>query len=138
MDISDFWIFIVFINCIFWIYEIMKSLVTGGAGFIGSHLVESLLNQGDEVVVLDNFSTGRKQNLIRIIDKLKLIEVDVSYSGEWYKYFNGVTRVFHLAALADIVPSIQNPMSYYYANVNGTFNVLEASRKNNVKKIFLL
>ena len=113
----------------------MKSLVTGGAGFIGSHLVESLLNQGDEVVVLDNFSTGRKQNLIRIIDKLKLIEVDVSYSGEWYKYFNGVTRVFHLAALADIVPSIEDPESYYNANVNGTFNVMQASKEYNVAKV---
>ena len=113
----------------------MKSLVTGGAGFIGSHLVESLLNQGDEVVVLDNFSTGRKQNLTKIIDKLNLIEVDVSSSGEWYKYFNGVSRVFHLAALADIVPSIEDPESYYNANVNGTFNVMQASKEYNVAKV---
>ena len=113
----------------------MKSLVTGGAGFIGSHLVESLLNQGDEVVVLDNFSTGRKQNLTKIIDKLNLIEVDVSSSGEWYKYFKGVSRVFHLAALADIVPSIEDPESYYNANVNGTFNVMQASKEYNVAKV---
>ena len=113
----------------------MKSLVTGGAGFIGSHLVESLLNQGDEVVVLDNFSTGRKQNLTKIIDKLDLVEVDVSSSGEWDKYFNGVSRVFHLAALADIVPSIEDPESYYNANVNGTFNVMQASKEYNVAKV---
>ncbi len=113
----------------------MKSLVTGGAGFIGSHLVESLLNQGDEVVVLDNFSTGRKQNLTKIIDKLTLLKVDVSSPGEWYKYFNGVSRVFHLAALADIVPSIEDPESYYNANVNGTFNVMQASKEYNVAKV---
>ena len=113
----------------------MKSLVTGGAGFIGSHLVENLLEQGDHVIVLDNFSTGRPQNLSHLKGQIELIECDLSKSGVWKKYFKGVTRVFHLAALADIVPSIENPDLYYEANVNGTFNVLEACRESGIKKL---
>lgn len=113
----------------------MKSLITGGAGFIGSHLVDALLDKGDEVVVLDNFSTGRPENLRHVEDQINVVECDLSISGPWEKTFQGVTRVFHLAALADIVPSIENPEAYYLANVNGTFNVMEASKKYNIEKL---
>ncbi len=113
----------------------MKSLVTGGAGFIGSHLVDALLTQGDEVTVLDNFSTGRPENLSHVEDEVKLVEADLSLYGTWTKYFKGVDRVFHLAALADIVPSIENPDTYYQANVTGTFNVMKACKKFNVGKV---
>ena len=113
----------------------MKSLVTGGAGFIGSHLIDGLLEQGNEVIVLDNFSTGRPQNLSHVEDQIDIIECDLSNSGNWDRFFEGVTRVFHLAALADIVPSIENPRSYYEANVNGTFNVVEACKKYDIKKL---
>ena len=113
----------------------MKSLVTGGAGFIGSHLIDGLLEQGNEVIVLDNFSTGRAQNLSHVEDQIDIIECDLSNSGNWERSFKGVTRVFHLAALADIVPSIENPRSYYEANVNGTFNVVEACKKYDIKKL---
>ena len=113
----------------------MKSLVTGGAGFIGSHLIDGLLEQGNEVIVLDNFSTGRAQNLSHVEDQIDIIECDLSNSGNWERSFKGVTRVFHLAALADIVPSIENPRSYYQANVNGTFNVVEACKKYDIKKL---
>jgi UDP-glucose 4-epimerase len=112
----------------------LRSIVTGGAGFIGSHLVDELLNMKHEVVVLDNFSTGRKQNLEHVSDKIKLIECDLSIKGDWIKEFDGVDWVFHLASLADIVPSIQNPEGYFRSNVDATFYVLEAARHANVKR----
>ena len=112
-----------------------RILVTGGAGFVGSHLLDAILKKGHEVIVLDNFSTGRLQNLDQVADKIQLIEFDISQKGKWQDYFKGVDWVFHLAALADIVPSIEKPDDYYQSNVNGTFNVLEACRKHNVKKI---
>jgi len=113
----------------------MKSLVTGGAGFIGSHLVDSLLREGDEVLVLDNFSTGRKENLKLANDHIQIIECDISKRGDWERSFKGVSRAFHLAALADIVPSIENPESYYQANVNGTFNVMQACKEYCIEKL---
>jgi UDP-glucose 4-epimerase len=106
----------------------MKSVVTGGAGFIGSHLVDTLLQQGHEVSVLDNFSTGRPENLNHVKRDINLLECDVSVDGSWSSAFEGVDWVFHLAALADIVPSIQAPEAYFRANVDGTFNVLQAAR----------
>ena len=113
----------------------MRSLITGGAGFIGSHLVDALLDNGDEVVVLDNFSTGRPENLRHVKGQINVVECDLSISGSWEKSFQGVTRVFHLAALADIVPSIENPEAYYLANGNGTFNVVEACKKYDIEKL---
>ncbi len=113
-----------------------KTLVTGGGGFIGSHLVDRLLKEGHEVIVLDNFSNGRIENLSHHInnEKLQIKKVDIAYFNAIKDYFKDVTWVFHLAALADIVPSIQNPLEYHRSNVDGTINVLEAARKNNVKK----
>ena len=112
----------------------MKSLVTGGAGFIGSHLVDELLSIGHEVIVLDNFSTGRKENLSHVYRKIKLVECDLSTEGRWVEEFKDVDWVFHLASLADIVPSIQNPKGYFQSNVDATFFVLEAARHANVKR----
>ena len=112
----------------------MKSIVTGGAGFIGSHLVDGLLDLGHEVVVLDNFSTGRKENLDHVKDKIKLVKCELSVKGDWIKEFDKVDWVFHLASLADIVPSIQNPEGYFQSNVDATFYVLEAARHANVKR----
>ncbi len=112
----------------------MKSIVTGGAGFIGSHLVDKLLDMGHEVIVLDNFSTGRKENLSHVDGGIQLVECDLSVKGDWIKEFNGVDWVFHLASLADIVPSIQNPEGYFRSNVDATFYILEAARHANVKR----
>jgi len=112
----------------------MKSIVTGGAGFIGSHLVDKLLEMRHEVIVLDNFSTGRKENLEHVINQIELIECDLSKSGDWINLFNNADWVFHLASLADIVPSIQNPKGYFQSNVDATFHVLEASRRYNVQR----
>ncbi len=115
----------------------MLSLVTGGAGFIGSHLVEKLISLGHEVIILDDFSTGREQNLVEIEDhsRLRVCKVDVCDEMAIQPHFLGVDWVFHLAALADIVPSIQEPLTYLRAGVGGTQAVLEASRLANVKRL---
>ncbi len=114
-----------------------KVIVTGGAGFIGSHLVERLLGDGHEVTVLDNFATGRAENLAQHKDepRLTIHEVDVAELESIRPYFNGIEWVFHLAALADIVPSIQQPLKYHRANVDGTIAVLEAARSGGVKRL---
>ena len=112
----------------------MKTIITGGAGFIGSHLVDALLNLGYDVIVLDNFSTGRPENLEHVKHKVKVVNCDISINGEWLKEFEGTHSVYHLAALADIVPSIQLPGDYFRANVDGTFNVLQAAREAKVNR----
>ena len=111
-------------------------MVTGGAGFIGSHLTEALINKGCKVIVLDNFSTGRPQNLepIKNHANLSVHEVDVTEYELIRPYFTNVDYVFHLAALADIVPSIQHPREYHHSNVNGTLSVLEAAKDAGVKR----
>jgi len=119
----------------------MKTLVTGGAGFIGSHLVERLLHGGHEVVVLDNFRTGRRENLAQIAQTegsgatLSIREVDITDRNTLAPHFRGIDWVFHLAALADIVPSIERPLAYHDANVNGTIHVLEAARAAGVGRL---
>lgn len=115
----------------------MKCLVTGGAGFIGSNLVDRLLNDRHNVTVLDNFSTGRPENIAhhKTNKQFALIKADVSNLDEIKPYFEGIDIVFHLAAIADIVPSMTNPMAYYKSNVTGTACVVEASRLTGVKKL---
>lgn len=114
----------------------MKTLVTGGAGFIGSHLVERLINDGHRVVVLDNLSNGRRENLAGLGNNslLEFHQADVSDYEAVSPFFKDVDRVFHLAALADIVPSIESPLLYHRANVDGTVAVLEAARQAGVKR----
>ncbi|MDD5680733.1 MAG: SDR family oxidoreductase [Candidatus Omnitrophica bacterium] len=108
-----------------------KAVVTGGAGFIGSHLTELLLNNGYRVLVIDNFSTGRRENLqhLRNNSSLSIMEADVNDIKEIKPFFKDVDFVFHLAALADIVPSIVNPLGYHKSNVDGTISVLEIIRE---------
>lgn len=115
----------------------MKALVTGGCGFIGSHMVDRLLNEGFDVVVIDNLSTGRLLNLEHHKDnsKLSVNIADISDFEMILPFFEGVDWVFHLAALADIVPSIEKPLEYHKSNVDGTINVLECCRKFKVKRI---
>ncbi len=111
-------------------------LVTGGAGFIGSHLVDRLLQDGHNVTIIDNLSTGRLANNAHCQShpRLTFVEADISDFDSISHLFKEKDMVFHLAALADIVPSIVNPRAYYTANVMGTMNVLEASRLAGVKK----
>ena len=113
-----------------------RALVTGGAGFIGSHLVERLLQLGHEVVVADNLATGRLGNLesVRGNPRLHVHHIDITDLDPLHEVTRGVEWVFHLAALADIVPSIQRPLDYYRANVTGTACVLEAARHEGVRR----
>jgi len=115
----------------------MRSLVTGGAGFIGSHLVERLLGLGIHVTVIDNYSTGRAANLGHAAGNpnLRVHQADIEDRAAIMPLFEGTDWVFHLAALADIVPSIQMPAQYHRSNVDGTFAVLEASRAAGVKRL---
>jgi UDP-glucose 4-epimerase len=115
----------------------MKALITGGAGFIGSHLSDKLIESGHEVVVIDNLANGRMANIKHLLDNknFKFYEFDIINLEDIRPIFKGVDWVFHLAGIGDIVPSIENPKDYYDCNVTGTFNVLESSRKGGVKKI---
>ena len=116
--------------------EMTKCIVTGGAGFIGGHLTERLISDGHHVTVIDNFANGRENDLAGLENhsRFQLINMDVSEHQKISKLFKGVEWVFHLAALADIVPSIENPMLYHRANVDGTVSVLEAARLAGAKR----
>jgi UDP-glucose 4-epimerase len=111
-------------------------VVTGGAGFIGSHLVDRLLGEGRRVRVLDNFVIGRRSNLQQHANdpRLEIVEADVAAMADVSKACKGAERVFHLAARADVVPSIQEPQAYFRSNVDGTFAVLEAAREHAVRR----
>lgn len=115
----------------------MKTLVTGGAGFIGSHLSELLLSEGHTVTVIDNCSTGRIENIAHLQDsgKLAFADADIRDRNAIRPHFDDVDWVFHLAALGDIVPSINMPDAYYTSNVDGTYNVLEAARSAGIKRL---
>jgi len=110
-----------------------KAIVTGGAGFVGSNLVDKLIEQGVEVTILDNLSTGKKEN---INPKAKFIECDISTASQvdLTFYINGADVVFHTAAKARVQPSIDDPLAFNKANVDGTLNMLYASHKMKVKR----
>jgi len=113
-----------------------KALVTGGSGFIGSHVVELLLTKGYSVVAVDNLRSGRLENLHAVKDHplFSFAKVDIRKQEDLRPLFEGVDMVFHLAGLADVVPSIEFPEEYYSVNVTGTFNVLECARLCHVKR----
>ena len=112
-----------------------KVLVTGGCGFIGSHLVDALLARGDDVVVIDNLSTGKKENLshIKSGSTCTVVAGDVLDSDLLQKNMQDVETVFHLAARISVPESIQQPVSYVETNTIGTLNILEACRVMGVK-----
>ena len=113
----------------------MKALVTGGAGFIGSNLVDQLVKLNHEVVVLDNLSTGDISNLKQVSKKIKFVKIDIfKNKNSIQKYFHNVDQVYHMAGLADMHASILNSEKYFQTNVEGTLNVLGASKKAKVKK----
>ncbi len=114
----------------------MKSLITGGCGFIGSHLAELLLAQGHEVVIIDNFSCGSLANIATFENdpKLRVVNADIINRENILSAFTGIDWVFHLAGIADIVPSIERPEAYFQNNVVGTLNVLQSARDAGVKR----
>jgi UDP-glucose 4-epimerase len=112
-------------------------VVTGGAGFIGSHLVDKILNTTDRTVrVVDNFATGSRRNLAQHEGnrRLEIVEVDLADRHACKGLFEGAGRVFHLAALADIVPSIELPEAYFRSNVDGTFHTVQEAVRAGVKR----
>ncbi|MFN0019898.1 MAG: SDR family oxidoreductase [Pirellulaceae bacterium] len=111
------------------------SLVTGGAGFVGSHLVEALLARGDRVRVLDNVSTGRKENLAGVWHQIEFAQGDITDAAAVRKAVAGVDFVFHQAALASVPRSIDAPLETHAACTTGTLNLLDAARQAGVKRV---
>ena len=112
-----------------------KVLVTGGAGFIGSHLVRGLLEQGDAVRVLDNFATGMRTNLAQIVDEVELVEGDLRSYERVHAAVRGVELVFHQGALPSVPRSVQDPLTTNAVNVEGTLNILLAARDEGVRRV---
>jgi nucleoside-diphosphate-sugar epimerase len=110
-------------------------LVTGGAGFIGSNIVDELLKRDNSVRVLDNFLTGKKENIVSFLDKIDLIEGDIRDIRICHNAVRGVDFVLHQAALPSVPLSLQDPISTTDININGTLNILIASRDAQVKKL---
>jgi len=110
-------------------------LVTGGAGFIGSHLAEELLRRGEQVRVLDNFSTGKRENLAGILDRIELIEGDLRSYHTVRQAVQGVDYVLHQGALPSVPRSIDDPITTNEVNVGGTLHVLDAARDAGVKRV---
>ncbi len=116
-----------------------KMAVTGGAGFIGSNLSEYLLNRGFSVVVVDNLSTGKKENLAgwseKAGDRFRFLYTDINETDQLRQAFSGVSYVFHLAAIPSVARSVENPAATQFSNINGTLSVLTAARDAGVKRV---
>jgi UDP-N-acetylglucosamine/UDP-N-acetylgalactosamine 4-epimerase len=114
----------------------MKSyLVTGGAGFIGSHIVEELVRRGEHVRVLDNFSTGKRENLAPYLEQIELIEGDIRSYHIVREVVEGADYIFHQGALPSVPRSINDPITTNEVNVGGTLNILDAARDAGVKRV---
>jgi UDP-glucose 4-epimerase len=111
----------------------MKALVTGGAGFIGSNLVDALVERGDDVRVLDNFSTGNRANLEGL--EIEVIEGELRSYERVHAAMRGIEVVYHLGALGSVVRSVQDPLTSSAVNVEGTLNVLLAARDEGVRRV---
>lgn len=112
-------------------------LVTGGAGFIGSHIVEELIRRGESVRVLDNLSTGHEENLSAVRDEIDFRQADIRDLESIRPLFAGVDYVIHLAALASVARSMENPVETTLVNLNGTLHVLLAARDAHVKRVVM-
>lgn len=112
----------------------MKYLITGGAGFIGSHLVEALAQKGEEVRVLDNFATGKEENLAPFLKQIYLIRGDIRSNKVCEEACEGVDYVLHEAALGSVPRSVEDPLTTHDVNITGTLNLLLAAREAKVKR----
>jgi UDP-glucose 4-epimerase len=110
-------------------------LVTGGAGFIGSHIVEALVRRGDRVRVLDNLATGKRGNLEHLASRIEFIEGDIRDSETTRRAVEGVRVIFHEAAIPSVPRSVEDPLLNHESNINGTFNVLLAARDAGVRRL---
>src|SRR5438067_9143769 len=113
----------------------MKVLVTGGAGLIGSHVTERLLEEGYDVRVLDNFSTGRRENILDVADDIEVVEGDIQSYERAHTAVRGCDTVVHQAALPSVPRSVQDPLTSNASNVIGTLNVLLAARDSGVRRV---
>ena len=113
----------------------MKVLVTGGGGFIGSHVVDRLLGEGHDVRVLDNFATGRRENLLHVLDDIEVVEGDIQSYERVSNAVKGCEAVLHEAALPSVPRSVQDPLTSNATNVTGTLNVLLAARDAGVERV---
>ena len=120
-----------------WIHleDMMRALVTGGAGFIGSNLVEALLAQGHEVRVIDNFATGHRRNLESFLGDVELVEGDLQSYERAHNAVRGMEVVFHQAALPSVPRSVQDPLTTNAVNITGTLNVLLSARDEGVRRV---
>ena len=114
----------------------MNIAVTGGAGFIGSHIVEYLVSRGDIVTVIDNLHTGKKENLDDVMDKINFIQTDIRDFNSLKKILKDVDGVFHEAALASVQDSFSKPDEYHDVNVNGTENILKLAKEFGFKVVY--
>lgn len=114
---------------------LLNVAVTGGAGFIGSHLVEALVAEGYEVRVIDNFSTGNRDNLLNVLDQIELAEVDIRDIDALRSAFKGIDAVCHLAAISSVPYSVDNPVEVYDVNASGTLNTLVAALDSGVSRV---
>jgi nucleoside-diphosphate-sugar epimerase len=112
-----------------------RVLVTGGAGFIGSHLVHALVAHGDEVVVLDDFSTGRRENLADVAESIRLVEGSLAEPADVARAVKGVEYVLHEGALPSVPKSVAMPLVTHRANVTGTLTLLEGARQAGVRRV---
>lgn len=113
----------------------MRVLVTGGAGFIGSHLVDRLVSENHEVSVLDSFSTGKRENLDLVRASVTVHEADVRDAAAVDRAIEGCEVVFHEAAVVSVPYSVEHPQETHDVNIQGTLNVLLAARKNHVRRV---
>lgn len=113
----------------------MRYLITGGAGFIGSHITDALIAQGHEVVVLDNLSSGHKENLSKVWNRIKFVEGDIRDPETCIKAAAGCAGIFHEAALVSVPDSVNRPRDNHDINITGTLNILEAARQQGVKRV---
>ncbi len=112
-----------------------RYLVTGGAGFIGSHIVEELVRRGEWVRVLDNFSTGRRENIAPLLDRIELLEGDLRDMPTVCQAVDGVTCVLHQGAVSSVLRSVQDPQTSHAVNATGTLNLLIAARDAGVRRV---
>ena len=110
----------------------MRCLITGGAGFIGSNLVDALIERGDEVIVIDNLSAGKREN---VNSRAQFHQLDIRDLEKIKPLFKGVDYVFHVAAFPRVQPSIEDPVTFNDININGTLNVLMAAKEAGVKRV---
>ncbi len=114
----------------------MKYLVTGGAGFIGSHITKSLVNRGDSVIVLDNLITGKKENLETVWDKIEFVQESILNFETVKNITKNIDGIFHQAALASVQDSYNKPEEYHNVNVNGTENILKLAKEFSLKVVY--